>query len=55
MRIAGWAENATGFMEALVNHPDVLDVSSPSAFSRNDRSGLERFVLDLVLPAVGDS
>lgn len=55
VRIAGWAENATGFMEALVNHPDLLDVSSPSAFSRNDRSGLERFVLDLVLPAAGDS
>lgn len=55
VRIVGWAENAAGFMEALVNHPAILDVSSPSAFNRNQRSGLERFVLDLELPTVGES
>lgn len=53
VRIVGWADNAAAYMGALVNNPFYTDVSSPSAFSRNQRSGRERFVLDLELPRAG--
>ncbi|WP_151702568.1 PilN domain-containing protein [Nitrincola alkalilacustris] len=50
LRIDGRAENAASLMQALSQRPEFVEVRSPSAI-RRERSGEERFVLDIMLSA----
>lgn len=47
LRLSGQAVNAAAYMQLLTELPAFESVSTPSAFSRDRRSGLERFVLDM--------
>lgn len=49
-RLMGWADNAAAYMQILTGDAAYESVKTPSAFSRDRRTGLERFVLDLQLP-----
>ncbi|WP_409524918.1 PilN domain-containing protein [Nitrincola sp. MINF-07-Sa-05] len=50
LRIDGRAANAAGLMQTLSQRPEFVEVRSPSAI-RRERSGEERFVLDIMLSA----
>lgn len=52
-RLMGWADNAAAFMQVLTGDDTYSEVRTPSAFSRDRRTGLERFVLELQLSAGG--
>lgn len=47
LRLTGQAVNAAAYQQLLTELPAFESVSTPSAFSRDRRSGLERFVLDM--------
>jgi len=51
VRLTGWADNAGAFMQTLGQDGAFGEVSTSSAFSSDARTGMERFVLELQLPA----
>lgn len=55
IRIDGMADNAAQLMSILSESVWYSDVKAPSAIRRDNRSGLERFVLDLTLADSGEA
>lgn len=49
LRLTGQAMNAAAYMQLLTEQGGFADVQTPSAFSRDRRTGMERFVLDIKL------
>jgi len=50
LTISGLAENAAEFQSQLVNTTLFSELSAPSAFTRDDRAGRERFTLTMKVP-----
>ena len=51
LRLAGQASNAVAYMQLLSESPQFVEVQTSSAFSRDRRTGLERFLLDIRVAA----
>jgi len=54
LTISGLAENAADYQSALSQEPALSNLLSPSAFTRDGRSGRERFTLTMELERVGE-
>jgi len=54
LTISGLAENAAEFQSQLVNSALFSELSAPSAFTRDDRAGRERFTMTMKVPMDAD-
>jgi general secretion pathway protein L len=54
LSVTGFGDDASVFMQTLSGQPWLREVSAPSAFQRDPRSGKERFSIDAVITPAAD-
>ena len=54
LSVTGFGDDASVFMQTLSRQPWLREVSAPSAFQRDRRSGKERFSIDAVISPTAD-